>query len=340
MTLSTNLPPLHPSESPDPMAVAVMPVNPDCAIGIDLGGTRIRAGRFTAALELTQRVETLTQDEDGPDAVIERMVEQARAVWPEDQRVTAVGVSAPGPIDLRSGIITAPPNLKGWYNVPLVEILAEKLGTQIYLGNDANLAALAESSSGAARGTKDSIYITISTGVGVGFISNGHLITGSRGYGGEGGHIIMVADEQRVSTLEKEAAGPAIARHAAAAMDAGENTLLRELSEDNAGIVTAKMVGDAARAGDKVSRRIIERAGEMMGLGIVTFLHIFNPEIVVIGGGVAEGQWEILYPPMLAAVQKYSIDRSYWEDLQIKKAELGENVCLYGAGALAYRHGG
>lgn len=313
--------------------------SPGAYIGIDLGGTRIRAGRFTDQLELSQRVETLTLDEEGPDAVIARMIDQARAVWPDDQRVTAVGISAPGPIDLRAGVITAPPNLKGWYNVPLVSMFEEKLGTSVFLGNDANLAALAEAELGAARGTRDSIYITVSTGIGAGFISNGHLITGSRGFGGEGGHIILIADERRVSTLEREAAGPAIARLAGLAMEAGETTLLRDISEGNPDLITAKMVGDAARGGDKLSRRIIERAGNMLGLGIVTFLHIFNPEVVVIGGGVAEGQWELLYPPMLEAVQKNSIDRSYWENLQIRKAELGENVCLFGAGALALRRG-
>lgn len=316
-------------------------VTDEVYIGIDLGGTRIRAARFSSDLVMQQRSETLTLDEEGLDAVIGRMAEQARAVWPTGgARVGGIGVSAPGPIDPIAGVITAPPNLKGWHNVPLRKLLEEQLGVRVYLGNDANLAALAETAMGAARGYRHVVFLTISTGIGAGIVSDGKLLIGSQGLGAECGHLIIVADNDQVSTLEKEASGPSIARKAQMAIEKGEMTSMLQLVSGDLESITAATVGMAAKGGDKLALKIIHRAGNMIGLGIVSLLHTFNPQIVVIGGGVAEGTWDLLYKPMREAIEKYSIDSAYWEKLVIAQAMLGENVSLIGAGALALRKGG
>ncbi|MBO9309458.1 MAG: ROK family protein, partial [Chloroflexi bacterium] len=203
-------------------------------IGIDLGGTRIRAGKFSARLERLARTETLTRDEEGVEAVIERLVAQARAVWAkEGERVVAVGVSAPGPIDLKTGVITRPPNLAGWHNVPLRRRLEEALGVPVYLGNDANLAALAEYERGAGRGFQHVIYLTISTGVGAGIIVDGVPIVGWRGFGAEGGHLAMLVYEcgqLRATTLEREVQGSAIARQAQVAIVGGRQSAILDLA--------------------------------------------------------------------------------------------------------------
>lgn len=307
-------------------------------IGIDLGGTRIRAGRFDAQLNMEARVETLTKADDGPEAVIERMVTQAKAVWPKVGTVSGVGVSVPGPMNPYTGIVVAPPNLPGWHNIPLQQIMEDRLGVPVYLGNDANLAALAEYQLGAGRGHQDVIYITISTGIGSGIISNGRLLIGSEGLGAECGHLIIFTDEDHVSTLEKEAAGPAIARAAQALIERGEpSTILGMVQSPRE--INAKHVSDAAKGGDRLAIRILSRAGRLVGLGIVSLLHTFNPQIVVIGGGVAEGSWETIYRPMRWAIEHYSIDSAYWERLIIAPAALGENVCLIGAGVLALHKG-
>jgi glucokinase len=314
-------------------------------IGLDLGGTRIRAGRYTGKLIGEQRVETLTLDEEGPDAVIGRMVDMARQVWPTNGDVVAgVGVSAPGPVDIQSGIITAPPNLYGWHNVPLKARLESALNVPVYLGNDANLAALAEYQMGAGRGYRHLIYITVSTGVGAGVISDEHLIVGARGFGAECGHLILVLNEggtDRVSSLEKEAAGPALARQAVAAMQAGEMSSILQLAGSYEA-VEGKHVVMAAQAGDALGLRIVRRAGWILGLGIINLLHTFNPEIVVIGGGVAQGAGELLFDPMWETIRRpnYAVlDSSYWEDLKIVGPALGEDVSLIGAAALALRKG-
>jgi glucokinase len=305
-------------------------------IGVDLGGTRIRAARFDNQLSMLERVETLTEAAEGRDAVIGRMVDRVKAVWPKTGTVGGVGVSFPGPTNPYTGIAVAPPNLPGWHNVPLKAILEEKLGVPVHLGNDANLAALAEYEMGAGRDYKDLIYITVSTGIGSGVITNGRLLIGHEGLGAECGHLIILTDEDHVSTLEKEAAGPAIARHARTLIERGEpSTILDMVSSPME--IDARHVSEAAKNGDRLSIRILSRVGRLIGLGLVSLLHTFNPEIVVIGGSVAEYNWEILSRPMQWAIQHYAIDASYWKNLVVAPAALGENVCLIGAGALSLR---
>ncbi len=308
-------------------------------IGIDLGGTRVRAARFSADLTMQARTETLTLASEGLEAVVGRMEAQARAIWPENGTVGGVGVSLPGPTDPQRGVVVAPPNLPGWHNVPLKAMLEERLGAPVYLGNDANLAALAEFDLGAARGYRHMIYLTISTGIGSGVIIDGRLLIGAAGLGAECGHIIISTDEDQVSTLEKEAAGPAIARAARALIERGEPSTILDMVENDPKRITAAHVSNAAKAGDRLALRILSRAGRMIGLGIVSLLHTFNPEIVVIGGGVAEGTGDVLLRPMRWAIEHYAIDPAYWQNLVIAPAALGENVALIGAGALAVRRG-
>ncbi len=312
----------------------------DVYIGIDLGGTRVRAARLNSALEIEERVEAKTLAADGPDAVIERMVEQARAVWPKDgANVLSVGVSAPGPINPYTGVIVAPPNLPGWHNIPLQEILQRELNATVYLGNDANVAALAETERGASKGYTHVIYLTISTGIGSGVISDGNLLIGATGIGAECGHLIILTDEDRVSTLEKEAAGPAIARYAKAMIESGGKTRILDHANGDLEAITAAHVTLAAREGDPIAVRLMARAGRILGLGIVSLLHTFNPQIVVIGGGVADGAGDLLFKPMREAIQTYAIDAAYWDQLIIAPAALGENVSIIGAAALAARRG-
>ncbi|HVO44038.1 MAG TPA: ROK family protein [Aggregatilineales bacterium] len=314
-----------------------MPQN--VVIGIDLGGTRIRAACMDTDLNMLTRSETLTLDKEGQDAVVQRMIEQARAVWPSNgDAVKSVGISAPGPVNPVARLLVAPPNLLGWHNVPLGRLLTDALGVTTYLGNDANLAALAESKLGAARGYQHVVYLTQSTGIGSGILVNGEMLVGSKGLGAEAGHMMMYVDNERVATLEKEAAGTALGRQARAAIEAGTPSAILDLAGGDPAAIKGYMVGEAAKAGDPLGVKLIERAGMFMGLGIVSLLHLFNPEIVVIGGGVAEGNWDMLIGPMHQAIEANAMDPDYWIDLKIVQAQLGENVSIIGAGALALQH--
>ncbi|MBL8162186.1 MAG: ROK family protein [Anaerolineae bacterium] len=312
----------------------------EAIIAVDLGGTRVRAARLSRELHVLERNETLTEDKRGLDATLERIKEIIRSVWPKDDTVvTGIGISAPGPLNPMTGVVVAPPNLKGWHNVPLGDILRSEFGVPVYVGNDANVAGLAEAVLGAARGYRHVIFLTISTGIGSGMISDGKMLLGSVGLAAEAGHIIMMIGDH-VSTLEKEAAGPALARKARARIEAGEKTLIAEMVSGNLDNITGATVGNAALEGDAVALDIVRMAGRVIGLGIVSLLHLFNPEIVVLGGGVSNNLRELLFDPMREAIREQCIDRAYWESLRIEPAALGENVSLIGAGALVVTQGG
>ncbi len=309
-------------------------------VGIDLGGTRMRAALLDRDLRIVQRQEVLTRADEGKDATLSRMQDLVRTILPAnaDDSVAGIGISAPGPSNPNTGVLVAPPNLPGWHNVPLVQILQKEFGFTSFLGNDANVAALAETARGAARGYRHVIFITISTGIGGGIISDGRLLLGKDGLAAEIGHMAMVVGDQ-VTTLEKEAAGPALARKARARIEVGEKSLIYDLVGGQLEKCTGSCVGKAAAQGDALALDIVRRAGFIVGLGLTSLLHVFNPEIIVMGGGVS-ALGDLLFAPMHEAIEKYCIDPAYWQGLHFKPAELGENVSLVGAAALVITRGG
>lgn len=308
-------------------------------IGVDLGGTRIRAACCDPNLNIQERKETFTRAAEGKDATIERIKNLIREVMPTDKTVSGIGFSAPGPLNPKTGVVVAPPNLPGWHNVPLGDILHEAFDVPVYVGNDANVAALAETLRGAARGRRNVIYVTVSTGIGSGIISDGLMVLGHTGLGAEVGHIPLVIGDH-VSTLEREAAGPALARKARARMEAGEHSMMHDMVNGKMDDIEGSTVGEAATKGDRVALEVVEDGGQILGLGIVTLLHLFNPEVLVIGGGVANGLGDLLLNPARKAIQQHSIDSAYWEDLQITPPDLPEDLSIIGAAALVLTHGG
>ena len=308
-------------------------------IGVDLGGTRVRAASLNPELKILARQETLTESEEGVEATLKRIEQLIRDIWPRDgSKVTGIGFSAPGPLNPSTGVVVAPPNLKGWHNVPLGETLHNAFDVPVFIGNDANVAGLAETAMGAARGCRDVVFVTISTGIGSGIICDGKLLLGKNGLAAEAGHIIMVAGD-RVSSLEKEAAGPAIARKVRARLEAGDKSIMRDMVNGDLREISGATVGQAVAKGDALALDAVREAGRMIGLGMVSLLHLFNPEILVFGGGVSN-IGEPLFAPMREAIQTYCIDRAYWENLRIEQAALGDNVSVIGAAALVATQGG
>jgi glucokinase len=308
-------------------------------IGVDLGGTQMRAARFDPDFTLLQRLAEPTDAHQGPDGVVPRLLDLIRRVMPTDHdSLLGIGVSVPGPINPHSGVIVAPPNLPGWDDMPVRKIIHEALGFPTYIGNDANVAALAETAHGAAAGHKYVIYLTVSTGIGSGIINDGRLVVGAMGLGGEAGHIKMIVNGE-VTDLENSAAGPAIAREAVTRIRQGAPSLIADRVNDDLDAVTAKTVGDAAADGDALAIEVIARAGFIVGLGIASLMHLFNPEIVVVGGSVTK-TGDLLFEPMRRAVREHTIDSDYWRNVPIIPAALGDDVALIGAAALVRWHGG
>ncbi len=300
-------------------------------IAVDLGGTNIRAARCDGEGRILARAQGPTRPEEGVEAVIARIIKAIEAVWSGGEPVEAIGVGAPGPLDPRTGVVRTAPNL-GWENVPLADRLRERFRVPCFVGNDANLAALGEWQYGAGRGHAHLVYLTVSTGIGGGVITHGVLLEGAHGLGAELGHIVVEARDGprcgcgRTGCLEAVASGTAIARMAREAWARGEPVPWRDPAA-----VTAAEVAEAAVHGNPVASAIMDRAAFYLGVGIASFWHIFNPTLVILGGGVMKtGEW------FLEKIRTYAWERAMTPDYvtPIIPAALGDDVGLFGA--LAY----
>lgn len=313
---------------------------PEYLIGVDLGGTRIRAALMDTNLNILRRVETLTQSQEGIEPTLARIRAQILRVLPDDDSpIRGIGLSAPGPTNPERGVIINPPNLYGWQEVHLGDILHEAFGVPIFVGNDANVAALAEVARGAARGYRHAIYITVSTGIGSGIVIDGQLMLGTMGLAAEAGHMMIYFSDDHVSSLENEAAGPDMADQARQRIAAGESSSMAAAVAGDLAAITGAVVGKAAQDGDPLALAIVQRSARLIGLGMVNLLHLFNPQILVIGGGVSN-LGDLLFVPIQEMIQKHCIAEEYWKDLVITSPDLGEDVSLYGAGTLVLTRGG
>jgi glucokinase len=233
---------------------------------------------------------------EGLDAVLDRIVESLDAslakAGVERGRLASVGIASPGAVDVVQGIVPNAPQLPGWQDVPLARLLEERLGLPTRLENDATAAALGEHRFGAGRGSRFMLYITVSTGVGGGIIIDGELYRGKSGAAGELGHVIIDMNGPPCGCgargcLEALASGTAIARKGEQLAESGDSPVLARLRREE-GRVTAEMMERAAKMGDAASREVFREAGHYFGVALAGFVNVFDPEVIVIGGGVAK----------------------------------------------------
>ena len=261
---------------------------------IDLGGTKVRALVADLAGKVHGEDIRPTEADRGQDAVIDRMIDTLRSAAQQAQiraeDLRAVGVASPGALDLVHGLVFEAAQLPGWDGVPLARIIGERMGIPALLENDANAAALGENRFGAGRGTSQMIYLTLSTGVGGGIIIDGKVYHGATGAAGELGHVVLNVDGPRClcgarGCLEAYASGTGIAWRARDLVERGEAPgLARALQER--GDLDADEVAQAARLGDEEARRLFDEAGLYLGVALANYINIFNPEMIVLGGGV------------------------------------------------------
>jgi glucokinase len=311
------------------------------AVGLDIGGTQIRTVLADAAGNIRARHTALTKAEEGPEAVLARINAAVAAVIPAGQRVAAIGVGAPGPVDPYEGVILMGPNLPGWRNVNLRLLLGAEFQTPVFVGNDANLAGLAEHRYGAGQGVSHMIYITLSTGLGTGVIIDNRMLLGRRGLAAEIGHITIDAEAEQdgdnlIGTLEKLTSGPNLARRARALLRAGAQSSLAKYAADDFAGVTPATLNEAAHAGDCFAREQWRKTGYYLGVGITNMLHTFNPERIVIGGSVWMHARDLLEDVVWATLRARAQSPEYWQELSIVTAALGDDVGLLGAVALAF----
>jgi glucokinase len=306
------------------------------ALGIDLGGTQLRVALVDACGSIVRRAAAAT-DLAGPAAVIgqiRRLYGEVRA-GEDSSGVTAVGVSAPGPLDSETGTIIAIPTLPGWDDFPLTAALAEEFGLPVVVENDGIAAANGEWRFGAARGLSHFVYVTVSTGIGGGIAVDGRLLHGRRGLAGHVGHMIVrpggpVCSCGAHGCFEALASGSALTRAAREAAAAQPEGLLAKLPAD---AITGRDVVNAARQGDALALSLLEREAEWLGLGFASLAHLYSPEMIVMGGGVSQA-FDLLQDGIAASFRASAMPP--FRSVRIVPARLGDNAGLAGAAALAW----
>jgi glucokinase len=302
-------------------------------LAIDFGGTRIRAAWYDTALKQQARAETPTRVEDGQAAVLARLIEAARQVVPHGEVPSAIGVAAPGPLDVTRGVILHAKTLPDWEDVPLAQIISEAFGgVRTVVQNDANLGALAEYALGAGRGANPMIYMTISTGIGGGAIVDGKLFGGWSGLAIEPGHILVWDDCDKCYTrLEALASGTGLAAQAERGLASDAQALSSLRSVD---AITGAAVAAAARTGDAFACSIVEAAGVQLGAALVNVMHLLSPQAIVVGGSVAQ-LGDLLFAPMWRTIHALVLDEAFLPPDLIRMAQFGDDVCLLGAALYA-----
>jgi glucokinase len=310
-------------------------------LAVDIGGTKILTAIFSPDGKMLASQVCPTLVDEGMAAVIERLCQFMEECLEKNSLVSSqlagIGIACAGGIDTRRGVVVTPsPNMPDWVDVPLADIFSKRLGVNTYIVNDASAAALGEHLYGAGKGVKDLILFTLGTGIGGGIIADGKLYLGAVGSAGELGHMTVDVNGPKcgcgnTGCLEMLASGRAIERDAIGRLSQGGNSSLYAMVNGKIDEITAEQVGEAARNGDPLASEIISRAAYYLGIGLVNAVNIFNPEMVVIGGGMAElGDMLIEPARRMVAERAFSVSS---RAVRIVTALLGNEAGVYGAAA-------
>jgi len=303
---------------------------------VDLGGSRARVATADDELALSGRGEESTDHSRGPDSVVEQLVKLSRQSCDRSgirvADIQLLVVASPGPLDTTAGIVFDPPNLLGWKAVPLRDMLMAALGVPTVIVNDANVAALGEFHFGAGRGTRNLVYLTISTGIGGGVVVNGSLLAGTTGSGGELGHMTIDRNGPlcpcgNIGCLEVLGSGRAIARRYAEGLAAQSGPASTGVA------LSAQDIARRAATGDQMAREVFDDAMRAVGTGVVNCVNIFNPDVVVLGGGITN-VGERLFSLVREMVGRYALPRPR-AGVSVVPAQLGPDVGLIGAAGFA-----
>jgi glucokinase len=292
--------------------------------------------------ERLARTERPTPTRAGPTAIVAACSEMLRAsrssAPPALARIlSGVGISSPGPVDPRAGVILEPPNLGPEFrNIPIVREMADALDLPAFLDRDTNVAALGEHAFGAATGCDDFIYLTVSTGVGGSIVTGGKLLHGPDGLAGELGHVPVSLDGPRcgcggIGHVEAYAGGAALAREARALVIAGRSPFLSDRARSQAAdTLSARDVAEGALAGDPACVELMERARRAVATACVGYANAFNPHRIVVGGSIAQHEGDRILDPIRAAIASEAFE-VVARHIRVVPAALGGDVSLAGA---------
>jgi glucokinase-like ROK family protein len=305
-------------------------------VGIDMGASHLAIILTDFSAQVIDEIEVPFSVADGPEKCIDQANKLVEDLLKknnlDNKKISAIGLGVPGPIDSEAGMVYAPPIMPGWDGFPIQTSLESKWGLPVSLNNDAELGALGEWAYGVGRGENYLAYIKVGTGIGSGLLLNGQIYRGATGSAGEIGHLTIeengpMCDCGNAGCLEALAGGKAIARQAREAVQKGQRTLLSSMGPVE--LLTARDVASAARRGDLVSQKIIARAGRYLGIAIAGLVNLFNPQTVVLGGGVAQ-IGDLLLQPIRDTVTQRSLQASA-RTVKINTAVLRRNSSGMGA---------
>ncbi len=308
-------------------------------IGVDLGGTNLRTAILSPEGEIFDRHKEATYASDGWQKVVGRLTEnikrQRDVAVQKGLKVDAVGVGAPGVIQVDQGIVVKSPNFPDWNNLPLKELLEKTLRIPVFIENDANAAALGEQWRGAGKGIRSMILLTLGTGVGGGIILDNKIWHGADGMAGEIGHMTLIPDGRpctcgNTGCLEMYASARGIVQSYREALGTPGVP-----PSDAREPITSERVYEAARAGSGIGVRVMKEMGRMLGIGIASLINIFNPERIVIGGGVKDA-----WPLFIDATREEIMKRAFEvpaRRTEIVPSQLGDDAGMAGAAAVALR---
>lgn len=312
-------------------------------VGVDLGGTKILAGVFTAQLRLVAKLKLSTKGERGPEAVLERVARCVRDTVDEAdgdlRQVAALGLGAPGAVDSDEGRVLFAPNLAGWRDVPVKKILEKELGVPVFAENDGNAATLGVHQIELDGRPKHLVGLFLGTGVGGGLILDGRLHAGFNRTAGEVGHMVLDVDGPKCGCgnrgcFEALASRTAIFRRIQQAVREGERTVLTEMLGGELAGLRSGDLRKAIRKGDRLVDKIVEEAAEYAGVAVGNLINLLNPQHVVLGGGVIEALGDEMMAIIVETARDYAMpgtDRG----VEIIASRLGDDAGIHGAAVLA-----
>lgn len=304
-------------------------------VGIDLGGTYVRAGLFHTHGELIHTLQLPIEAQLGGTAGVQRIIYLVDQVLQRSAgELAGIGVGSTGPLDPIRGLIQNPYTLPGWENVPVLQPLQDHFAVPAVLENDADVAALGEYWAGAGQGAQRLFAVTVGTGVGTAYIYQGQIFRGLGGNHPEGGHHIIDPSGPLCycgarGCWESLAAAPAIAQRARKAAQNQVDSLLWQLAEGDPDRIDAKLVSTATRQGDPTASRVLDETARYIGLGILNIIALFLPEMIVLSGGVMKSA-DLFLPRIRSLVDAHTAMHPV-QHVKIVTASLGYHAGLYGA---------
>ena len=311
-------------------------------LGIDLGGTKILTAVANTQGKMLSRDHSVTPAREGQQAVVTSILESVGRTLDQAHvaaaDLAAIGLGAPGLSNPETGVLFTSPNLPGWRDVPLKQIIERKLSKKTFLINDANAAALGEFCFGAARNVYNFIYVGLGTGIGGGIVIDGKICAGATGTAGELGHMVIHDDGPLCNCGNKGcweilASGAALAREATRRIKEGAKTSILDYASGNMERIDAEVIQKASQDGDKLARELISRIAYYLGVGLANLINIFNPEMIVVGGGLSN-MGDILLEPAYEEAERRAFRQAY-SAVRFARSELGRNSGVLGAAAYA-----